>query len=122
MHQLHSLSTAVLGVVLATVCAGPAEVAADPIKGEHVFAKWASCHSTDQTARAGPSLPGVLRRKAGSTQGYHCSRAMEELRTGMRREHFGYLSHCAAKSCARYEDAVSRAAESSGNELICSAS
>jgi cytochrome c len=42
------------------------------------FAICAACHSTDGSARVGPSLQGVYGRKAGSLAGFAYSMAMRD--------------------------------------------
>ena len=37
----------------------------------------AACHSTDGSTRTGPTLKGIIGRKAGSTAEFHYSRAMK---------------------------------------------
>lgn len=59
----------------AALAAGPA---ADPVKGKTVFARCAVCHDLNTGAnRIGPSLKGVMGRKAGTAPGYAYSPAMK---------------------------------------------
>ena len=59
----------------AAMAAGPA---ADPIRGKAVFARCAVCHDLNTgTNRIGPSLKGVMGRKAGTLPGYTYSAAMK---------------------------------------------
>lgn len=53
--------------------------AADVEAGKKVFGKCATCHSTDPgVTRVGPSLFGVVGRKAGTEPGYQYSTAMKD--------------------------------------------
>lgn len=57
--------------------AAPAHAEGDAAKGEQVFKKCMACHSaTDATNKVGPSLHGVVGRKAASVEGYKYSPAM----------------------------------------------
>lgn len=59
----------------AALAAGPA---ADPVKGKTVFARCMVCHDLNTGAnRIGPSLKGVVGRKAGTYPGYAYSPAMK---------------------------------------------
>jgi cytochrome c len=52
--------------------------AADPEKGKAVFEQCAACHSLDGTGDYdGPTLKGVIGRKAGSLEDYRYSAAMK---------------------------------------------
>ena len=52
--------------------------AADPEKGKAVFEQCAACHSLDGTGDYdGPTLKGVIGRKAGSLEDYRYSTAMK---------------------------------------------
>jgi cytochrome c len=58
------------------VAAGGAVAAGDPAAGEKVFAQCKICHSIDKGKNAiGPSLNGVVGRKAGSIEGFKYSEA-----------------------------------------------
>ena len=64
--------------LLATWPIGARAAAADPTAGKMIFAKCAACHSiTPGENRLGPSLAGVVGRKAGSLPGYNYSPAMK---------------------------------------------
>ncbi len=55
-----------------------AQAAGDPAKGKTVFARCAVCHSlVAGQMKIGPSLHGVLGRKAGTLAGYTYSAAMK---------------------------------------------
>jgi len=49
--------------------------------GKAAFAQCAACHSVDGANGAGPSLKGVIGRKAGSFAGFRYSRAMKNSTT-----------------------------------------
>jgi len=51
--------------------------AQDTAAGRQVFAQCSVCHSTDGSNGVGPSLRGVVGRKAGSVAGFRYSRAMK---------------------------------------------
>jgi cytochrome c len=51
--------------------------AQDAGHGESVFKACAVCHATDHTNRIGPSLEGIIGRKAGTAPGFRYSRAMK---------------------------------------------
>lgn len=64
-----------LTVVGAAQAAGPA---GDTAKGKTVFARCAACHDLNTgVVRMGPSLKGVVGRKAGGTANYSYSAAMK---------------------------------------------
>jgi len=65
-----------LGLVAAPAATAPA---ADPVKGKSLFtARCAVCHSVDPgVRRMGPSLAGVMGRKAGATPNFAYSPAMK---------------------------------------------
>jgi len=66
------------GVAVLVVAAAPVARAADPEKGKAVFEQCAACHSLDGTGDYdGPTLKGVLGRKAGSLEDYRYSAAMK---------------------------------------------
>lgn len=79
MNLLRSLSSGALlsGLLLAT--SAPALAAGNPAKGKAVFARCAMCHTTQPGVnRVGPSLAGVVGRKAGTAKGYAFSPAMKK--------------------------------------------
>jgi cytochrome c len=51
--------------------------AQDAAAGKAVFTQCAACHSIDGSNGAGPTLQGVVGRKAGSFAGFRYSRAMK---------------------------------------------
>jgi len=68
---LIALALGVSGAVLPTIA--PAQ---DASAGRMVFAQCSSCHSTDGTNGTGPTLKGIVGRKAGTLAGFRFSRAM----------------------------------------------
>ena len=67
------------GVVLAIVVAAtPVARAADPEKGKMLFEQCAACHSLSESGDFdGPTLKGVIGRKAGALEDYRYSVAMK---------------------------------------------
>jgi cytochrome c len=61
---------------VASLAAGAA-LAQDAAAGKTAFAQCAACHSVDGTNGLGPSLKGVVGRKAGSFPSFRYSRAMK---------------------------------------------
>jgi cytochrome c len=72
------MKTLILAVSLAA--AAPSALAAgDPAQGKQAYQACAACHSVTQgTTGVGPSLFGVVGRKAGSAPGFNYSRAMKD--------------------------------------------
>ena len=67
----------ILGLALA-VSAGQALAAGDAGKGEKVFKKCKACHSLDTGKnKVGPSLAGIVGRKAGTAAKYKYSKSMK---------------------------------------------
>lgn len=65
-------------MVPATAQNAASSAAGNPTLGRTVFARCAACHAvTPGTNRLGPSLAGVIGRKAGSVAGYSYSPAMK---------------------------------------------
>ena len=76
-----SMRTAVL--VAAVLCLATARTAdaddCDEAAGEKAFVKCAACHSLEQGVHlAGPSLQGIIGRKAGTDSGFQPSFALEQ--------------------------------------------
>lgn len=69
------LSITTIGI-LAVLLAKPT-AAQDATAGKEVFAQCSVCHSTDGSRLVGPSLQGVVGRKAGTLAGFRYSRAMK---------------------------------------------
>jgi cytochrome c len=66
--------------IIAAVVAGahPRAGAPDPERGKRTFDKCAACHGlADETDTDGPTLKGVMGRKAGSLEDYRYSAAMK---------------------------------------------
>lgn len=63
--------------LLALLAAAGTAHAQDATAGKAVFAQCAACHSIDGSNGAGPTLQGVVGRKAGSFAGFRYSRAMK---------------------------------------------
>ncbi len=61
-----------------TVDFGALMAAADPAKGEKVFAKCKACHKLDGVDGTGPHLNGVLDREIASVAGFAYSTSMAE--------------------------------------------
>jgi cytochrome c len=70
-----SLAVALLAATAAL--AASAAQAQDATAGKAVFAQCTACHSIDGSNGVGPSLQGVVGRKAGSFAGFRYSRAMK---------------------------------------------
>ena len=65
------------GLVLA---AGQARAAGDAAHGKQVFQQCGICHSIEPgEAKLGPSLHGVVGRKAGTVQGFRYTPALQKL-------------------------------------------
>jgi cytochrome c len=73
--MLRLLATASAVILLA---AAPA-LAQDAKKGENIFKRCAACHNaTTDKNKIGPTLKGVVGRKAGSIEGFKYSKAMQQ--------------------------------------------
>ena len=74
---MHIQALAAAAAALALVLGGPARADGDAAKGEKVYAKCKTCHeiATDKN-KVGPTLQGVIGRKAGTVQGFKYSEAM----------------------------------------------
>ena len=66
---------------VALLLADTAATAQDAAAGKVAFARCAACHSVDGNNGIGPSLRGVLGRKAGSSTGFRYSPAMQAATT-----------------------------------------
>ena len=61
----------------AVLFAAPAQAEGDAAKGEKVFLKCKACHEVEKGVnKVGPTLKGVVGRKAGSVEGFKYSEAM----------------------------------------------
>lgn len=64
--------------VMAGASVANAQAAGDPAKGKTVFARCAACHDLNTGAtRLGPSMKGIIGRKAGAVAGFAYSPAMK---------------------------------------------
>lgn len=80
IFAIGSLTTLALGAALVPAIAQSA--GGDAAKGKTVFARCMACHAvTPGTNRIGPSLAGVVGRKAGSAPGFTYSPAMKGSKT-----------------------------------------
>jgi cytochrome c len=67
----------VLAALAATIVVTPALAEGDAAKGEKVFAKCKACHEVEQGVnKVGPTLKGLVDRKAASVPDYKYSEAM----------------------------------------------
>jgi cytochrome c len=72
-----SKSTILAALAAAVLFAAPALADGDAAKGEKVFAKCKACHENEKGVnKVGPTLKGVVGRKAASVEGYKYSEAM----------------------------------------------
>jgi cytochrome c len=63
-------------IILLAFTSASARAQGDPAKGEQVFKRCQACHVVNQPAnRVGPTLQGVIGRKAGSVEGFKYSEA-----------------------------------------------
>jgi len=66
------------GAIMGAVLAAGSASAQDAAKGEQVFRQCGVCHSTEPgVTKLGPSLAGVVGRKAGTEPGFAYSEAMK---------------------------------------------
>ena len=71
------LRAAVLGLGLAVVAAPSAFADGDAAAGKKVFRKCQACHTLEEGKnRVGPTLYGLIGRKAGSLDGFRFSKGM----------------------------------------------
>lgn len=65
-------------IVGSSVFVSNTQAGGDPSAGEKAFAKWCkACHTVNEGKHTvGPSLAGIIGRKAGSSEGYRYSDAM----------------------------------------------
>ena len=72
-----SKSTMIAALTAAVLFAVPAHAEGDAARGEKVFAKCKACHEVEKGVnKVGPTLKGVIGRKAASVEGYKYSEAM----------------------------------------------
>jgi Cytochrome c2 len=68
-----------LALALLSAFVGDGAAAADAEAGKKVFNKCAACHSIEPgKVKVGPSMWGIVGRKAGTQEGYSYSAAMKE--------------------------------------------
>lgn len=78
MYKTKLGSGLVLFALAAPVLAASPSSKGDPVHGQQLFARCAACHTVGQSGgKIGPSLNGVVGRKAGSVPGYAYSPAMK---------------------------------------------
>jgi len=63
------------------LCIGASALAQDAAAGKTAFASCSACHSVEGRNGVGPSLQGVVGRKAGSFAGFRYSEAMKAAAT-----------------------------------------
>lgn len=70
-----------LAVLLAVLLPSATAVAGDAVRGERVFQRCYACHSVDpaETGLPGPSLHGIVGRRAGAQAGFEYSPALRAL-------------------------------------------
>ncbi len=71
------LIAALLSGVLAVTLLSRVAASQDASAGKLVFIQCAACHSIDGSTRTGPTLKGIIGRKAGAVAEFHYSRAMK---------------------------------------------
>jgi cytochrome c len=67
---------AALGLTMGVLGLGTASYAQDADKGSKVFKKCMACHAIDDKNKIGPSLKGIVVRKAATVEGFKYSDAM----------------------------------------------
>jgi cytochrome c len=75
--QVHMYHSTRLLSFAALLCMGSLASAQDAAAGKTAFATCSGCHSVEARNGVGPSLQGVVGRKAGSFPGFHYSEAMK---------------------------------------------
>jgi cytochrome c len=78
-EESHMRKNLLLAVGAAFLFGSGAASAADPEAGAKVFKKCAACHTLEQgKKKVGPSLFGIIGRKAGGMEGFNYSKQMRE--------------------------------------------
>jgi cytochrome c len=78
MQEQDMVSRLAAGAIVAAVLTAGSANAQDATKGKQVFNQCGVCHSTEPgETKLGPSLAGVVGRKAGTEPGYPYSEAMK---------------------------------------------
>jgi cytochrome c len=67
---------AVVAALAAFSFTAPAKAEGDAVKGKAVFNRCSACHAVTDQNKVGPSLLGVVGRKAGTVAGARYSKAM----------------------------------------------
>src|SRR5215467_15970876 len=76
--EMRALAAAVSFASIILMFAGSALADGDAAKGEKIFAKCKACHTVEAGKnKVGPSLAGVVGRKAGTAEGFNYSDAMK---------------------------------------------
>lgn len=71
--------TAVVVAAAAALVGTQALAQGNPAEGEKVFKKCVACHAAEAGKnKVGPSLHGIVGRKAGTVEGFKYSKAMQE--------------------------------------------
>jgi nitrite reductase (NO-forming) len=105
-HQMQQ--TATNETKATTQAAATMDVNGDPAAGRQVFRKCQACHSLDPgKAMLGPSLAGIMGRKAGSLPNYNYSTAMKQANISWDVKKLD-VSRRSAKSRSRQQDAFPR--------------
>ncbi len=92
MHRIVPITAGIAVLLFAGVACKVAN-AADAEAGKKVFNKCAACHSVEAGKnKVGPSLFGVVGRKAGSVEGYNYSAAMKDSGADMGPGNAQYIS------------------------------
>lgn len=73
------MKTVIQGLAVVALAGGGVAMAQDAQRGQKLFDECAACHSPDRTAKdtVGPSLHGVVGRKAGEGTDFRYSPAMK---------------------------------------------
>ena len=79
-HSAMAMKKTASIVVLTALALCPSVAAAegDASRGEKLFARCSACHAVNGTNKTGPSLAGVVGRKAGSVKGARYSKALAQ--------------------------------------------
>lgn len=68
---------AIVAALAAFSFTAPAQAEGDAVKGKAVFNRCSACHAVTDQNKVGPSLLGVVGRKAGTVAGARYSKAMQ---------------------------------------------
>jgi len=75
--RMKTIGKSLIAATLAVVVSITAQAEGDATKGEKVFRKCKACHSMDAKKKIGPSLAGIMGRKAGAVEGYRYSKVFQ---------------------------------------------